>query len=167
MHKRKYRFWQWIKSDGASIAGSGISNVVVALVGSFLGAMLSGLPGMFVGAIFGALLGTPLGHYIQKALSTIAGQQLRPYEVLSQSAQKSREQFYLKQKARQEESNVEEYTVVYLGYNADTGFYRFRRLDNDGVVSAQVKDFRGGIGIGDTLIFRRQRGSSYAIVERV
>lgn len=149
------------------MAGSLTSGAVGTVVGAVPGAWSSGLPGMFVGAILGALLGTLLGHYIQKWLSTRAGHYLRPYEVLSESARKSREEVFLKQKAQREESNVQEYTVVYLGYHADTGFYQFRRLDNDGFGSAQVKDFSGAIGTGDTLIFRRQRGSSYAAVDRV
>lgn len=149
------------------MAGSLISGAVGTVVGTVPGAWFSGLSGIFVGAIFGALLGTLLGHYIQKWLSTCAGHYLRPYEVLSESARKSREEVFLKQKAQREESNVEEYTVVYLGYHANTGVYRFRRLDNNRFLSAQVRNFSGAIGTGDTLIFRRQRGSSYAVVDRV
>ena len=149
------------------MAGSWISNFVGSLLGALLGACFSRLPGIFVGAIFGALLGTPLGHYIQKWLSTRADHVLGPYERLRASAKKSREEFYRKQKAQQEQSSVKEYTVLYLGYHADTGFYRFRRLDNNGFLSAQVRNFSGAISTGDTLIFRRQRGSSYAVVDRV
>ncbi len=167
MHKSKSRFWQWIMSDGASIAGSWISSAVGSLVGSVLGISFSGFPGIFIGAIVGALLGVLSGHCFQKKLSTFADRYLSPYELLQQQAKKSREAHNLKLKAEQEKSNVEMFTVIYLGYNADIGCYRFRQRDNNGLVYAKVKDFSGGIGTGDTLIFRRQRGSLDAVVERV
>lgn len=167
MHRRKYRFWQWIKSDAASIANSGVSSAVGSIVVAVLGATFSGFSGMLVGAIVGALVGSTLGYYLQKRLSIHADKYLRPYELLAEQTKKSREEYNLKRKAEQEKSNVEMYAVVYLGYKAAVGFYQFRRLDNNGVVFAIVKDFGGGIGIGDTLIFRRQRGSLYAVVEPI
>lgn len=174
MHKSKFRFWQWIKSDGASIADSWISSAVGSLVGSVLGISFSGFPGIFIGVIVGALLGVLFGHYFQKKLSTFADQYLSPYElfqqqvkIFQQQVEKNREAHDLKRKAEQEKSDVEMHTVVYLGYNADIGCYRFRQKDNNGLVYATVEDFSGGIGTGDTLIFRRSRGSLNAVVERV
>jgi uncharacterized protein YcfJ len=167
MHKSKSRFWKWIRSDGSSIAGSGISSAVGSLIGSVLGISFSGFSGIFIGAIVGAVLGVLFGHYFQKKLSTFADQYLSPYELLQQQVKKSREAHNLNLKAEQEKSSVEMFAVVYLGYNADIGCYRFRQKDNNGLVYATVKDFSGGIGIGDELILRRPRGGLNAVVERV
>ena len=174
MHKSKSRFWQWIKSDGALIAASVISSAVGSLIGSVLEVSFSGFSGIFLGAIVGAVLGVLLGHYLQKKLSTLADQYLSPHElfqqqvkIFQQQVEKNREAHDLKRKAEQEKSSVEMFAVVYLGYNADIGCYRFRQKDNNGLVYATVKDFSGGIGTGNTLIFRRLRGSLNAVVERV
>jgi len=94
------------------------------------------LPGIFIGAIVGALLGVLFGHCFQKKLSTFADRYLSPYELLQQQVKKSREAHNLKLKAEQEKSNVEMFAVIYLGYNADIGCYRFRQKNNNELVYA-------------------------------
>jgi hypothetical protein len=168
------QFWNWVRSDGASLAESWLSNVAGTVIGGIIGASVLGIPGMFAGGIAGASIGVVGGYYLRRNLSATASRELKPSEdmagllqKLEESSRKNREEFYLKQKAQQDVGPIEEYVVVFEGYNANTGHYRFKRTDNGGFVHAQVRDFSGGIGTGDTLIFRRGRGSSWATVELI
>ncbi|MBD1865680.1 MULTISPECIES: hypothetical protein [Trichocoleus] len=175
MSKRHNKIWNWIRSDGASLAGSWFSGIVSAAIKGLTKHVLASSPAMLVGGVVGgSLLGVLGGYGIRKNLSTTASRELEQSELskrleekLAKSAQKSREEFYLKQKAQQNVGHLEEYVVVYEGYNAEAGHYRFKRTDNGGYLHAQIRDFSGGIGVGDTLIFRRSRGSYWAVVELI